>query len=79
MFKIAHKIFFAIGHFVARILTWILMPLVYWIPFALTAIGVKLVGKPLLPRVPRDKNSNTTYWLDRPEVSKDLEKMKRQF
>lgn len=69
-----------LGYWTAKIFTAIAMPFTYYTFLAATAICMKLFAKPLLPRyTDEEKKSMDTFWLDAPTVSKDLEKMKRQF
>ena len=51
----------AAGLGVARAITWLLLPLAYWLPFALTAICVKLSGKTMFPRFPKDRTQAKTF------------------
>lgn len=76
MLKQIHNIITWLGERTAQVMTWILIPLVYWIPFALTALILKLFRQRMLPHYSHDAKS---YWLPAPEVSKQLERMKRQF
>ena len=73
------KIITAISYFFMKLATYVLIPLAYWAVFAPIAICMKIFGKPFLPVYPKDRDSIDSYWLDAPEISKDMEKMKRQF
>ena len=77
--KKIHDFLMAVGLVVAKVLTWIIMPVIYWVPFGLTAVLMKLFAKPLLPQYGGNRDELKTYWLDPPELGRDMEKMKRQF
>ena len=80
IFEKIHAIGKFLGHWTAKVCTWIMLPLAYWTVFALTAVYLKIFGKPMLSRFsPAEKESRESFWLDAPSISADLEKMKRQF
>ena len=79
MLKKIHHALTVAGLGIARAITWILLPLAYWLPFAMTALCMKLFGKSLFPRFPKDRAKADTFWLPAPDTSADLEQMKRQF
>jgi len=57
----------------------VIVAVVYFTAFALTAIGLKALGKRLL-RDPRNgKKEPKTYWCEREKIKPDMDYLKRQF
>lgn len=66
---------FKLPHRILALLTLLVVTLIYFTFFGITAIFVKLTGKRLLARPGRDDPS---YWMEREKTDATLEYMKRQ-
>jgi uncharacterized membrane protein len=75
--KTVHRYWLAFAKGLAIVQTFLILFVLYWVPFALTAVFSRIFSRDLLQKKNREQPS---FWLDRDDVSSPtVENLRRQF
>jgi hypothetical protein len=72
-----HRVWMPLARGFARVLTWILLTLVFWLVFAPYGLILRALGKDPLER--RIDRSRASYWIQRDDGPFDASRLDRQY